>query len=348
MEKKSFSISGDSPDVKWSTAVYTFKGSDEKAPKAYLQGALHADELPGTAVLHFLCEALRNLEVKNQIVGDITIVPQANPIGTSQVSLGHLQGRFNLSDGKNFNRDFPLVSLEDREELVNFSNLDNAAKRMKQRLLYMALNADVVVDLHCDYESLLYAYMCEEFWPSGKDFAAAMNLHSVFLADGQSTAFEEAVAHAFRTDTSKIKQRVVTTLELRGQSDVDEKIAKYDAEGLVKFLAMRGVINAGTKSNRNWNGKATPLDHIEVIRSPVSGTILFDCKLGQLVQKGQVIAKIISKPGQCDGLVEVLAPQDGEIITRTFDRFATIGAQLYKMACDAPTTMKRTPGTLES
>ncbi|HFC05606.1 MAG TPA: peptidase M14 [Rhizobiales bacterium] len=348
MEQSEILITGETPGISWSVPVMTFKGANPSAPTAYLQGALHADELPGPVVLHFLCELLRQAEQNNQIAGNITIVPQANPIGLSQMPNRQLQGRFDITTGTNFNRNFPLITIQEREQLLANTKDQNPADQLKSNLLYMALGADIVVDLHCDYESLLYTYVCEEFWPDAKDFAAAMNLHSVFIADGQSTAFDEAVSHAFRKDENTAPvRRLATTLELRGQMDVDEKLAQADATGLFNFLGNRNVITTDTPPPGDWPGKAVPLDYIEVIRTPVAGTVLLAKNIGDDVKTGELLAKIIHWPGGQNGMIKVLAPQDGTIVTRTNARFAAHGDQLYKIIGNKPSATLKEPGTLE-
>ena len=349
MEKNEIIIAGDTVGHNWSIPVINFKGRDETAPKVYMQAALHAGELPGTAALHFLCQKLRQAEAQGLIAGDITIVPQANPIGTAQNIHLQMLGRFDNASGVNYNRDFPLIPLQDRQSLLDENISHTATQNLKNNLLYLALGADIVIDLHCDSESLFYAYICEEFWPDAKDYAAALDIHSIFLADGQSTAFEEAVAYSFRHDDSSTPpRRFVSTLELRGESDVDETLAKNDAAGLLRFLSGRGVISGDTPEQSDWNGRAIPLDNIEVVRSPVSGTILFNQPLGKTVKAGDLLVTIISEPGDENGTHQVTAPQDGTIITRAFSRFAARGDQLYKIACDAPSTVQRAPGALES
>jgi len=349
MDKKLLSITGDTVGNTYAIPVLSFKGNDQDAPKVYMQAALHADELPGTAVLHFLTKLLRQAEKENRIAGDITIIAQANPIGTSQHPNRQLQGRFDSLSGVNFNRDFPLISVQERQTLLNDHQSRTATENLKNNLLYLALGADIVVDLHCDYEAMLYTYICQEFWPDAKDFAAILGLHCVFLADGQSTAFEEAVAFAFRQDSnSASRRRFVTTLELRGQSAVSEKLAKTDAANLFEFLIARKAITGPAATIPDWTGKARTLDHIEIVYSPVAGTILFHRSLDEEVKTGDLLATIITEPGQEDGEYKILAPKDGTIVTRTFNRFAIRHDQLFKLICDTPTATKRPPGTLES
>ena len=83
------------------------------APSAYLQAALHGGELPGVVAIHALMPKLRAAGAEGRVLGDITIVPSANPIGRAQYLFGDLQGRFHLGSRTNFNRDFPLIERPD-------------------------------------------------------------------------------------------------------------------------------------------------------------------------------------------------------------------------------------------
>lgn len=248
-------IPGDTPGTEWRLPVLRFTGRDPKAPKTYIQAALHAGELPGTVLLHFLCERLRQAESQGGIAGDITIVPQANPIGAAQSHFGELQGRFDLGSRTNFNRDFPLISVADRAALIEDLDDYPATDRLKRQLLHLALEADLVLDLHCDDESLQYAYIDEAFWPEAADLAASLDMAAVLLSDGESSAFEEAVGFAWKYEVpgerrSRLPGKLSVTVELRGKRDVDPVLAKKDADGLWHFLAARGSLAMGSPWQR--------------------------------------------------------------------------------------------------
>ncbi|MCP4008796.1 MAG: succinylglutamate desuccinylase/aspartoacylase family protein, partial [Proteobacteria bacterium] len=67
-----------------------------KGAKAYLQAALHADEIPGLLVIHKLIRLLNLADEKGEISGHIVLAPIANPIGNSQHFLGELAGRYDF------------------------------------------------------------------------------------------------------------------------------------------------------------------------------------------------------------------------------------------------------------
>ncbi|MBB4275122.1 succinylglutamate desuccinylase/aspartoacylase domain-containing protein [Rhizobium mongolense] len=345
-------IPGDTPGIEWRLPVFRFKGNDPAAPKVYIQAALHADELPGTALLHFLCGRLRDAESADSIAGDITIVPQANPIGAAQSHFGELQGRFDLGSRANFNRDFPLISLRDRDDLIDGLDRYPAIDRLKRQLMHMALGADLVLDLHCDDESLQYAYIDEAFWPEAGDLAAALAMDAVLLSDGESSAFEEAISFAWKYEVpgekrTRLPGRLSVTLELRGKRDVYPDMAKADAEGLWRFLTAREVIRDESILPSMFAGPAVPLDNIEMIRSPESGTVLFHRTIGEVVAEGDLLATIITRPGMADGSIQVRAPQAGLVVTRVSDRLVRRRAHLMKIACSQPSSVARKAGTLE-
>jgi predicted deacylase len=344
-------IAGDTAGVDWRLPVLHFKGGDPAAPKVYIQAALHANELPGTALVHFLCEKLRQSESAGQIRSDIIVVPHANPIGAAQSHFGELQGRFDLASRTNFNREFPLISVKDRDGLLENLERLSAVDKLKRQLLHMALGCDLVIDLHCDDESLQYAYIDEAFWPEAADLASAMEMEAVLLSDGESSAFEEAVGFAWKCETSEKQSRLPgklsVTVELRGRRDVYPDMAKKDAEGLWKFLASRGAIDV-TVSLPAFDGPAVPLDNIEMVRAPEACTVLFHRNIGEWVGEGDVLATLITRPGMADGSVEIRAPQAGLIVMRSSQRLVRRGADMMKIACKTASKATRKPGTLEN
>ncbi|AHG47754.1 peptidase M14 [Rhizobium leguminosarum bv. trifolii CB782] len=353
MDVSEITIPGDTPGTEWRLPVLRFQGRDPKAPKVYIQAALHAGELPGTVALHFLCERLRQAESEGGIASDITIVPQANPIGAAQSHFGDLQGRFDLGSRTNFNRDFPLISVADRATLLDDLDDYPATDRLKRQLLHMALGADLVLDLHCDDESLQYAYIDEAFWPEAADLATALEMEAVLLSDGESSAFEEAVGFAWKYEVpgerrSRLPGRLSVTVELRGKRDVDPMLAKQDADGLWRFLAARGIVGEEKVLPAAFSGPAVPLDNVEILRAPEGGAVLFHRNIGQRIAEGELLATIVSRPGQPGGSIDLHAPQDGLVLTRTSDRLVRRRGDLMKIACDGPSSALRKAGTLEN
>jgi predicted deacylase len=341
-------IPGDTPDVTWRIPVLQF-GQSGSGPDVYMQAALHSNELPGVVVLHHLCALLREAETSGRLCGVVTIVPQANPIGAAQWHFGEMQGRFDLGSRGNFNRDFPLIALSERQSLLDGLEDLTAPERLKRALLHRALGAQIVLDLHCDDESLNYAYIDTAYWPEAGDLAAALGMEAVFLSDGASSAFEEAVSFAWKQgrDGAAMPGLLSTTLELRGRHDVGPDLSLRDAEGLFAFLVARGVVGGPMPSRATYDGPAFALACVEIVKAPAPGTILFHRDVGDRVDAGDLLAVLVTRPGFPDGDVAVRAPQAGLVVTRTSARFARRRDDLMKIGCAAPAGGGRKAGALE-
>jgi predicted deacylase len=348
-------IVGDSEGVSYEFPVFRFEGlrfdgSDKAAPSAYLQAALHAGELPGVVAIDALMPMLEKAEAEGRIRGNITIVPQANPIGRAQYHFGEHQGRFHLGTRTNFNRGFPLLAAPD-VELLPDTTLGTADQRLKTRLLQLSLGHDIVLDLHCDDEGLAYLYVHASLWPAMADCASAMGVDAVILWDEDTDGtFEGASITPYLNlpaDVARFDRRVVTTVEYRGILDVDGTLADADAEGLYRLLVGRGVVlDQALSTPGSFTGIVAPLENIDMMPAPRAGAVLYDVKPGDRVAKGALLATIVHTPGEAGGRTQVFAPQAGIILTRRSRRIIRAGEDLLKLVGDRKSADARS-GTLE-
>ncbi|RWM30895.1 succinylglutamate desuccinylase/aspartoacylase family protein [Mesorhizobium sp.] len=350
MQKTIERIAGDSEGTIYEFPVFRFDGTDGTAASAYLQAALHAGELPGVVAIDALMPMLAKAEAEGRIRGAITVVPWANPIGRAQYHFGEHQGRFHLGTRTNFNRAFPLLAAPDLKLLPDTS-LGGADQRLKSRLLELSLGRDVVLDLHCDDEGLVYLYIHTSLWPAMADCAAAMGADAVVLWSEDSTGtFEGASIMPYQNvpaNVSRFDRRAVTTVEYRGMLDVDSALAASDAKGLYRLLATRGVLqDPSVPKAGDFTGAVVPLENIDMMPSPKAGAILYDVKPGDRVAKGDRLATIVHAPGEPGGRTEVFAPQSGFILTRRSRRIIRAGEDLLKLAGDRKSGDARS-GTLE-
>ncbi|MER9893497.1 succinylglutamate desuccinylase/aspartoacylase family protein [Mesorhizobium sp. M0119] len=350
MQKSIERIAGDSEGVSYEFPVFRFTGTDKAAPSAYLQAALHAGELPGVVAIDALMPMLGKAEAEGRIRGNITVVPQANPIGRAQYHFGEHQGRFHLGTRTNFNRGFPLLAAPDMMLLPD-TTLGTADQRLKVRLLQLSIGHDIVLDLHCDDEGLAYLYVHTSLWPVMADCAAAMGVDAVMLWDEDPDGtFEGASIMPYQNvqaDVARLDRRVATTVEYRGILDVDGALACADAEGLYQLLVARGIIrDQALPAPGSFVGLVAPIENIEMMPAPRSGAILYDVKPGDRVAKGARLATIVHAPGEPDGRTDVLAPQAGLILTRRSRRIIRAGEDLLKLVGDRKSADARS-GTLE-
>ncbi|MDZ4325164.1 MAG: succinylglutamate desuccinylase/aspartoacylase family protein, partial [Pseudomonas sp.] len=161
--------------------------------KIYIQASLHADEMPGMLVAWHLKQRLAELEASGRLRSEIVLVPVANPVGLEQVLMDVPLGRYELESGQNFNRWFVDLSEEVGNEIEGQlgddpqrnlelirSSLRQALARQtastqlqSQRLILqrLACDADVVLDLHCDFEAVAHLYTTPEAWPQVEPLA---------------------------------------------------------------------------------------------------------------------------------------------------------------------------------
>src|SRR5579862_4501784 len=92
---------GTARDIAW----FRF-GKTGARPKVYIQSSIHANELPGAMLLHYLLPMVAEAEQAGRINGEIILVPTVNPIGQSQLIGNSHLGRYDQLGRDNFNRNW--------------------------------------------------------------------------------------------------------------------------------------------------------------------------------------------------------------------------------------------------
>lgn len=350
-------------------------GSTGCGKKAYIQAGLHADEAPGYATMHHLLRLLDAADRSGAITGEIVLVPVANPIGVGQWRFNTLEGRFAFSDGVNFNRQHTdlFTQVSDRiQSQLNASAPDNVAlirKTMRQvleetspndegqclkhLLLSLAYDADIVLDLHCDAQALLHVYLGTPLWPEAADLAAQMGSEATLLSDDSGvTPFDEACSRIWWRLSEKFPHVPIppaclaATIELRGQTDVTHAQAAKDAKNIGSFLQRRGFLAGEAPTLPALIQEATPLLGVEHVKARFPGVVFFLKKVGDHVEKGDVIAEIVNPvedgadTDSAGRIHPVICQTSGLLFTRNTDCFARPGRILAKIAGETPLKQK--------
>ena len=342
-------IPGDVPGTAYDLTIHRL-ASDAGGAPVYIQAALHAGERPGTALLHYRLPMLEKAETDGLIRAPITVVPQCNPVGMAQHLFHEHMGRFDLANRVNFNRNFPVRGPDAQRHLLPTDAPAPAADRIKSRLLALSAEARIILDLHCDDESVQYIYAPAALWPAMRDLADAIGARAAILWSNDTDNPFEAAAFAELQAASEgdLEGAVVTTVELRGMRDVTPELAQQDAGGVYRFLCARGVINdAVSASKPEMTCPGVPIAHIEMIDTAIGGTVLYHVTPGDSVAAGDILAEVIAEPGNAAAAYRAVAPQDGFILTRRSTRFVRAGENLVKLVGKAPSASAR-DGTLEA
>lgn len=334
-------------------------GEPGARPKAYLQTALHADELPGMLVLHKLRAELDACAARGEIVGEVVIVPVANPIGLSQTEGGYLVGRVERSTDRNFNRGFPdLVALirDDLDGKLGDDEAENtktireamrqaAAPRtdddaftfMQRTLIHEACDADIVLDIHADNEAQLHLYTGFCNWPEAQELAAELDARAVLLCDKSGgEPFDEACGQVWPQLREAFPEAAIpqaclsSTVELRSNNHVNHKDADRDARALLRFLQRRGVVAGHAGGLPRLLCEATPLRAMQQVTAPIEGLIVYRRALGDTLRKGDIIAEIVPPVEGEPAVVE--ATTDGVLFARHDQTWAWPGKVIGKVA----------------
>ena len=337
-------------------------------PKAYLQASIHADEIPAMMAAHHLIRLLDAAEGRGEITGEIVVVPVANPIGLGQNVAGNHIGRSEIRGGGNFNRNWPDMfdglpeALEGRlgaEPERNVAAIREAMgrrlanmvaeaefSRLRLELYRLAYDADIILDMHCDDEALMHVYLTTDFWPNGADLAAETGSRAVFLSyESGGRSFEEQFYLAFRKlrlhfgDKYPIPPTVLTsTIEFRGQADVNDEFGTHDGQALFRFLQRRGLIAGDPGPLPPLLCEGTPLDAADYMQAPKAGLLAYKVNLGDVVRKGDLIAEIIDPlaEDQANARTPMRAVTDGIVVSRCSHKLVAPGEGITMIAGKEP------------
>ena len=361
-EVTTIALQEDSPGQQHSLQVHRFTGKDRSAGKVFIQAALHADEIPAHMAVHHLLRQLIDLDEQGKINGEIIVLPYANPIGLGQyIEETHL-GRYHLPGGGNFNRNWPdlaelsLPLVKDKLGTDAETNVETIRSAMRQvlndwqtvggwqhlrkEILTLACDADVVLDVHCDDESLIHLFIAPQHWPQLSDLSAAIKSRATMMAeDSGGGSFDEACSYPWVKFAKAFPECNIppvceaATVELRGRPDVYDALGEEDAEGLLTFLSGRGFISGRESSLPKPLCDATDLRTCDIVRSPGAGVLAYKVKPGDTVSKGQVVAELIdiASPDPRDARIEIKSINDGLVISTSQNKLVRLGYSIAKI-----------------
>ena len=358
MRIETIALGGGTPGTQRTLTALRF-GVEGARPKCYLQTGLHADEIPGLLVAHHLRTALTALEREGRITGEIVLVPAANPIGLGQQVSGSHIGRFCLTDGQNFNRGFPLLVDGAARRIGGMLGGDDAAniaevraallaelhatpavsehQALKHALLGHALDADVVLDLHCDTEAVVHVYTGTALTPRGRVLARLLGARALLVAEvSGDDPFDEACSRPWWELAARFPAFPIglacfaATVELRGAVDVDHATAAADAAALIDFMIVTGAVDGAAPALPPALCEPTPLAGSEPLIADTSGIVVFHRAVGDVVAHGDTIADVID-PVTAEA-VAIVAPTSGVFYARAGTRWAYPGLRLGKIA----------------
>ena len=340
--------------------VYRFQGQSD-APSVYIQANMHGAEVQGNAVIYQLLEQLRSLDV----LGDITLVPYANPVGCNHKNGEYTLGRFDPITGVNWNRmyhnnseliapfvekfiDASDVAIESafKQALLDdiTDQLDHnifgltTGQRIAYQLQKMAHQADLVLDLHTGPISSKHLY-CPEY---AKASASFFNIeHTLLIPNEFDGALDEAtfcpwwsLTEAFAEQGRAIKlNKESFTVELGSQEQIDLDVALVDANSVLTYLQHKGVIAGSDLVPDEMTRYACYLKDYKAFYSPMGGMVDYLAEFGVPLAAGQPLARILRMDNYGDGDALHYISLDKEVIPILHFASASVnqGTELYKV-----------------
>lgn len=340
-------------------------------PKVYIQSAVHAAEMQGSAVIYRLIQQLKQYRLNAEFV----LVPNCNPFGRTQRAGEYLQGRYDATTGNNWNR-FYHYDEGDVVEFINGLNtqqlswlktdkqelfvqsfklflkqklankLDqpwgvNTAQFLNTTLQEIAVDADLVLDLHTGPSSTRHIYS-PEFLATD---AIAFNIENILSIPTQfAGALDEASFTPWVLLGELLQQKGIEfnyrvhayTIELGSQENICLTQAQQDSEGILNYLQQTQYID-GFTGVEPVEITTTLLSNYKTLFSKHAGMVEYLVKAGEKIEKGQVIARVLNSLefNSRHAISEVIAPQSGTVILHYPSAAVQVGTQLFKIAIDS-------------
>ena len=350
-------LTGDSAGTRRELTLYRY-GVSGMGPRVYLQAGLHADEMPGVLVLQHLMDLLDQAEARGEIVGEILVVPLANPIGLSQWAYQRPLGRQDAAFLHNFNRGYPELAklvgddlagalTQDAGENLHVirrafrSALAQIAPRTDLQELQVALLrwsccADYVLDLHCDHFAVLHLYASSQRPDDAALLCRSIGARLALIEDvSGGNAFDEAHTVPWMQLRDRYGNHFPipagcfsSTVELRGQFDVSDALAAQDAAGLMTFLAavgaVRGAVDLGA------DAVYRPLAGTAEIHAPQGGVVTWLAAVGDKVVAGATLGHVTDPVSR--RRLPITSPADGMLFRCELWRSCLRGQSLAHVA----------------
>lgn len=368
-QKRTIDLPSMTPGTRRAIVYHRF-GKAGARPKAYLQAAIHANEFPGSMALHHLMPMLVEANRLARIKGEVVVVPAVNPIGMSQVSFNTHLGRYDFFGRDNFNRNWhdlaPAVagrvgSQLGRDAKANVAMIRAAAlaelgamkpvtalQVLRTQMMKLSVDADIVLDLHCDTEAVLHLFFGRRDWPGPAEaLAADLGTQATMYNDpypaaltfmGVNGALWARLAERF--PEADIPQACLSaTVEYRSQHEVSHALGESDARNLYRFLVRRGLIAGRAGPLPRLKAPATPIGGMDVGYCPKPGILVYHLPKGARVRKGMAVCEVIdpTDPRGPKARTQVLARTDGILFSRSPDgQLAWPGKVAFRIAGTKP------------
>ena len=353
-----------------SLQVYKFIGNTA-GKKTYIQANLHGAEIVGNEVIQQLISYLCNVE-KEELQGEIWLVPVCNPLATNQRGHFFATGRFNNYDGKNWNRIFWDYE-KDCDNLTQFAqnNLAKSTTAIRQSFLAaiqaawqqklqekqnhsssttseqyravlqsLCLDTDYLIDIHSSSNQAVDFLFC--FQSREKSAPYFLFNYGVLMTEYDGDAFDEAFLKpwlALEKEFAQLGRPIQFdleswTLELGSGMTMNSDSVAKGVEGIKNYLKHKQILHS-TEATRHPI-KLVPRDAIKSYYAATGGMIKNRLPLYTKVQKCDRIYQLLSfnKRQQLPETIDVYAETDGMIFDLATNQSVNQGEYVLDILVD--------------
>lgn len=213
---------------------------------------------------------------------------------------------------------------------------------LRQHLLSLACDADLVLDLHCDDQAILHLYADPAWQREANVLAAFLGIGAVLLSqESGGNSFDEACGLPWQRLSAlnpawgpQQPGCMAVTVELRGQHEVNHATACDDAERIYRYLQYRGVLAGDKPAVPQQETVMLPFAAGEIVTAPATGILVPLKQPGEWVGADDVVAEIIDP---LTDMVKAVRPTSGGLIYASRRApFVTLGAEIMKIAGEQP------------
>ena len=292
-------------------------------PKVYIQSSIHGAEVQGNVVIFQLLRALKNLKIH----GEITLVPNCNPVGTNIKAGEYTLGRFDPVNGTNWNRGYYYneqaikvfadsvtancsVEKIKREFTQYWQNLIHEklaqswglalAQDLNLHLQLMANEADIVMDLHNGPVATRHIYIPKY---AESEVAFLSMPHNILIPNRFAGALDEASFCPWWTLSDLLRRKYAKnydfnkfafTFEIGSQEVIDFAEGERDALNILAYLSRKGVIDTGNFEALDTPRYVVELEDYKTLYTEFGGMVDYLAKPGAHLKKGELLAKVLN------------------------------------------------------
>lgn len=350
--------------------------SEGHGPSVYLQASVHGAEVQGNATLFELVNLIKENELKGSVRFIALANPWGTNQKRGTATAGRFdpvtgnnwnRGYFNFAkvSEADWNKAVALVAQECTEEFNTSAKVlfkkwmhEILTKEIEKKftsdglsyektMLYTlqreALSADMVIDLHTGPIACQYLYAPENCEKQARDLGALVTLLVPLEFGG---AMDEAAFTPWHLLSEKLAAKNLKipapfesyTLELASEEVISFKEARREARRIGHFLFKRGILAHDPLSENDTPKKlhVGPLGHYKTLFAPHSGLYDYVAKVGQVVEKGDILCKILTLPlpssleNWNEAKIELKANKKAVIVNHCPSGIVSEGMELYQ------------------